>query len=533
MKRRTVQYIFNLATGWSIFKRDRAKKVAFLRVAQPMRKRYVKYVAVILSSLPLSWHNLTGGIMTNIVEVEDFTRLSEEKRTSAFQAEVAGYLERYPETQYVDILLNDLNGVFRGKRLPITSLRKLEKGCYFPASVFAMDILGNTVEESGLGQSLGEPDNLCLPVGGTLIPSAADPQHLAQLLLTMRNQDGTPFDVEPRNVLDALWQQLRKRGLSPVVAVELEFYLVDKERDAEGYIQPPCAPGSDERNLQNQVYSVDNLDHFADVLGQIDTIARLQNIPADGALAEASPGQFEVNLHHTRDVLSACDDAVQLKRLIRQVAEQHGMNATFMAKPYEEFAGSGMHVHISLFDEAQRNVFALEDGGDSPLLKRALAGMIDLLPASMALLAPNVNAYRRFLPDSYVPLQASWGHNNRTVALRIPCSDRHNHRVEYRVAGADANPYLVMAAILAGILHGLDNPLPLPAAITGNGHEADGRPLPTRQSDALVAFEESLALQKQLGQRFAFVWHSCKYHELMHFERLVTATEIDWMLKNA
>ncbi|RWR01216.1 gamma-glutamylputrescine synthetase [[Pantoea] beijingensis] len=472
-------------------------------------------------------------MMTNIVEVEDFTRHGEGKRITAFQHEVESYLERYPETQYVDILLNDLNGVFRGKRIPFASLAKIEKGCYFPASVFAMDILGNTVEEAGLGQALGEPDNICIPVGGTLIPSASDPQHLAQILLTMCNQDGTPFDVEPRNVLNHLWQQLRNRGLFPVVAVELEFYLVDKKRDADGYIQPPCAPGSEERNLQNQVYSVDHLDYFSEVLSDIDTIATLQGIPADGALAEASPGQFEINLHHTRDVLSACDHAIQLKRLVRQVAENHHMNATFMAKPYEEYAGSGMHVHLSMRDTADHNAFVCDDGSDSPLLKRALAGMIDLMPASMALLAPNVNAYRRFIPDAFVPLQASWGHNNRTVALRIPCGDADNHRVEYRVAGADANPYLVVATVLAGILHGMDNALPLSQAVTGNGHEAQGKPLPVRQSDALAEFAQNEHLHKQLGDRFGFVWHRCKHHELMHFERLITATEIDWMLKNA
>ncbi len=483
-------------------------------------------------ALPFLWSK-ADEIMTNLVEVEDFTLHSEERRTSAFQQEVKNWLERHPETQYVDILLNDLNGVFRGKRIPVSALARLEKGCYFPASVFAMDILGNTVEEAGLGQSLGEPDNLCLPVHGTLVPSAADPQHIAQLLLTMCNQDGTPFDVEPRNVLNRLWQQLRNRGLFPVVAVELEFYLVDKKRDAEGYIQPPCAPGSDDRNRQSQVYSLDNLDHFADVLRDIDALARLQGIPADGALAEASPGQFEINLHHTRDVLSACDHAIQLKRLIRQVAENHGMTATFMAKPYEDYAGSGMHVHISMLDAADHNAFACDDGSDSPLLKRTLAGMIDLMPASMALLAPNVNAFRRFVPDAYVPLQASWGHNNRTVALRIPCGDLESRRIEYRVAGADANPYLVMATILAGMLHGLDTQLPLPQPVKGNGHEAEGLALPIRQSDALYAFESSYPLQKLLGEKFAKVWFSCKNHELMQFERLITATEIDWMLKNA
>lgn len=157
----------------------------------------------------------------------------------------------------------------------------------------------------------------------------------------MVDEDGAPFDVEPRNVLNRLWQQLRQRGLFPVVAVELEFYLLDRKRDAEGYLQPPCAPGTDDRNTQSQVYSVDNLNHFADVLNDIDELAKLQLIPADGAVAEASPGQFEINLHHTDNVLDACDDALALKRLVRLMAEKHKMHATFMAKPYEEHAGSG------------------------------------------------------------------------------------------------------------------------------------------------------------------------------------------------
>ncbi|WP_336286090.1 glutamine synthetase family protein [Cronobacter dublinensis] len=470
---------------------------------------------------------------TNIVEVENVVRHSEERRTSAFAREVNAYLERYPLTEYVDVMLTDLNGAFRGKRIPVAGLLKVEKGCYFPASVFAMDILGNVVEEAGLGQDLGEPDRRCVPVAGSLVPSATDPEYLGQLLLTMQDEDGTPFDVEPRNVLNRLWQQLRQRGLHPVVAVELEFYLIDRQRDAEGYLQPPCAPGTQDRNTQSQVYSVDNLDRFADVLSDIDELARMQQIPADGAVAEASPGQFEINLHHTDNVLQACDHALALKRLVRLVAEKHGMHATFMAKPYEEHAGSGMHIHISIVDDNGQNVLALPDGDDSALLKQALAGMIDMLPASMALLAPNVNSYRRFQPGMYVPTQASWGHNNRTVALRIPCGDRDSHRVEYRVAGADANPYLVMSAVLAGIVHGLENDLPLPEAVEGNGLEQEGTPFPIRQSDALYEFQVHPAMRERLGARFCEVFHACKNDELIQFERLITETEIEWMLKNA
>ena len=470
---------------------------------------------------------------TQTIDIANFVQFPEERRSSAFAREVANYLERYPDTQYVDVLLTDLNGCFRGKRIPVNGLRKIEKGCYFPASVFAMDILGNVVEEAGLGQELGEPDRVCVPVAGTLTPSASDPEQIAQVQLTMLDEDGAPFDAEPRNVLNRLWQQLRQRGLFPVVAVELEFYLLDRQRDAEGYLQPPCAPGTDNRNTQSQVYSVDNLNHFADVLTDIDDLARLQLIPADGAVAEASPGQFEINLHHTDNVLDACDDALALKRLVRTVAEKHKMHATFMAKPYEEHAGSGMHIHISILDRHGKNVLADDSGEDSATLHRALAGLIDLMPASMALLAPNVNSYRRFQPGMYVPTQASWGHNNRTVALRIPCGDRDSHRVEYRVAGADANPYLVMAAILAGILHGLDNDLPLQEEVEGNGLEQEGVPFPIRQSDALWEFAENESLRALLGARFCHVYHACKHDELVQFERLITDTEIEWMLKNA
>ncbi|NDL62291.1 glutamine synthetase family protein [Acerihabitans arboris] len=460
--------------------------------------------------------------------------LADERRTSAFQREIAAYLERHPRTQHVDILLTDLNGSFRGKRIPLAGLSDIESGCYFPASVFAINLYGNTVEEAGLGQEKGEPDHVCVPVAGTLVPSAADPDATAQLLLTMLDEDGTPFDVEPRNVLNRIWQALRARGLFPVAAVELEFYLVDRARDASGLPQPPCAPGTGDRHTRCQVYSLDNLDLFAGVLNDIERLAAVQGLPAAGAVAESSPGQFEINLQHGDNLPAVCDQALQLKRLVRLVAEHHGMNATFMAKPYEAFAGSGMHIHISLRDGLGHNVLSDGRGRHSALMCDALAGMLDLMPASMALLAPNVNAFRRFQPGMYVPVQANWGYNNRTVALRIPCGGGDNHRVEYRAPGADANPYLVMAAVLAGVLHGLDNAPPLPEAVTGNGgDEGQGESLPLRQCEALRVFKDDRRLPRLLGERFCQVYHACKYAELSHFERLVTETEIDCMLKNA
>ncbi|ATG75035.1 gamma-glutamylputrescine synthetase [Zobellella denitrificans] len=452
---------------------------------------------------------------------------------SDFEREVADYLARYPDTQYVDVLLTDLNGIFRGKRLPVSALDKLEAGCFFPGSVFAMDFRGNVVEETGIGQDIGEPDLPCFPIADTLVPSACDPDTVAQLLLTMVTEDEQPFPLEPRNVLARVWEKVKARGLRPVVALELEFYLVDRERDEGGRLQPPCSPLTQKRDTYSQVYSVDNLNNFAEILADIDNLAIRQGLPADGAVAEAAPGQFEINLYHTDDVLAACDQALALKRLIKLVAEQHEMDATFMAKPYEEHAGSGLHVHISVVDDRGDNLFVDEDGEDSALLHLALSGMLDLMPDSMALLAPNMNSFRRFQPGMYVPTQASWGHNNRTVALRIPCGDDDARRIEYRVAGADANPYLVVAAILAGLLHGLDNTLPLPAPVVGNGLEQEGLPFPTRQSEALQVLAESQPLKRYLGEEFIEVYRICKHDELLEFERRITDIELEWMLKNA
>ena len=208
-----------------------------------------------------------------------------------------------------------------------------------------MDILGNVVEETGLGQELGEPDRVCLPVPGSLTPSAADPEHIGQVLLTMLDEDGTPLTLNPQcaepRVAGAATARLVPGGSGRAGVLS--------HRSAArrgGRFAAAMRARHPERNTQSQVYSVDNLNHFAEVLNDIDALAKLQGLPADGAVAEASPGQFEVNLRHTDDILLACDHALALKRLVRLVAENHDMHATFMAKPYEDYAGSGMHVHV-------------------------------------------------------------------------------------------------------------------------------------------------------------------------------------------
>ena len=450
--------------------------------------------------------------------------------------EARDFLDRHPDIASIDLLISDLNGVQRGKRIPRENLEKAYRdGVNLPASVFALDILGNTIEETGLGLSSGDADRVCRPVPGTLMPSPwLRDGRQAQLLMTMTEADGGPFFADPRQVLTRVLERLGRAGLTPVVAVEMEFYLVDRARDALGMIQPPCSPASGERATHSQLYSISELDEYADFLEEIQEAARLQALPLDTALKECAPGQFEINLIHCDDALAACDSAVLLKRLIKGVAIKHGFEATFMAKPYGGEAGSGTHVHISLLDEAGRNVFAAEDQDPlgTPRLREAVAGLLDLMPASMALFAPNLNAFRRFQPGLYVPMAPTWGYDNRSVAVRIPSGPNAARRLEHRVAGADANPYLLMATLLAAIDHGLQHRLTPPPAIDGNAYDQVAPSLTNSWSQALDLLEGSEVLAEALGRDFLHVFLANRRAERDQAMQAVSKLEYDWYLRH-
>ena len=450
--------------------------------------------------------------------------------------EARDFLDRHPDIASIDLLISDLNGVQRGKRIPRENLEKAYRdGVNLPASVFALDILGNTIEETGLGLSSGDADRVCRPVPGTLMPSPwLRDGRQAQLLMTMTEADGGPFFADPRQVLTRVLERFGRAGLTPVVAVEMEFYLVDRARDALGMIQPPCSPASGERATHSQLYSISELDEYADFLEEIQEAARLQALPLDTALKECAPGQFEINLIHCDDALAACDSAVLLKRLIKGVAIKHGFEATFMAKPYGGEAGSGTHVHISLLDEAGRNVFAAEDQDPlgTPRLREAVAGLLDLMPASMALFAPNLNAFRRFQPGLYVPMAPTWGYDNRSVAVRIPSGPNAARRLEHRVAGADANPYLLMATLLAAIDHGLQHRLTPPPAIEGNAYDQVAPSLTNSWSQALDLLEGSEVLVEALGRDFLHVFLANRRAERDQAMQAVSKLEYDWYLRH-
>ncbi|WP_416140154.1 glutamine synthetase family protein [Halomonas sp. HK25] len=450
--------------------------------------------------------------------------------------DVRAFLDAHPEINSVDLLISDLNGVMRGKRIPRDSLTKAyTSGIALPASVFALDINGHTIEATGLGLDSGDGDRLCRPIPGSLKPVPwVSRGHQAQLLMTMEEFDGTPFFADPRQLLARVLGRLTALGLTPVVALELEFYLVDRERNAVGLIQPPCSPVSGERANQSQLYSMLELDEYADFLDEVQAAARVQGLPLDTALKECAPGQFEINLIHCDDALAACDHAVQLKRLIKGIALRHGFEATFMAKPYGQEAGNGMHVHISLLDESGHNVFS--EAGDDPLssprLRQAVAGLLALMPASMAICAPNLNAFRRYQPGLYVPMAPTWGFDNRSVALRIPAGARAARRIEHRVAGADANPYLLLAALLAALHHGLSDALEPPSPSVGNAYVQTAPSLTNSWQQALDLLEADAVLGEALGHDFLHVYLANRRAERAHALQAVSRLEYDWYLRH-
>lgn len=450
--------------------------------------------------------------------------------------DVQAFLARHPEIDSIDLLISDLNGVTRGKRIPRNNLAKAyASGIYLPASVFALDINGNTIEETGLGLASGDGDRVCRPIPGSLKPVPwLRGGRQGQLLMTMEEVDGAPFFADPRQILRRVLERLGGAGLTPVVALELEFYLVDRQRDAEGTIQPPRSPGSGERATQSQLYSMLELDEYADFLEEIQSAAEIQGLPLDTALKECAPGQFEVNLIHGADALAACDHAVLLKRLIKGVALKHGFEATFMAKPYGLEAGNGTHVHVSLLDAQGDNVFA-EPGSDplgSPLLGQAVAGLLATMPAAMALFAPNLNSFRRFQAGLYVPMAPTWGFDNRSVALRIPAGPREARRIEHRVAGADVNPYLLLASLLAAIHHGLSHELVPPPAIVGNAYEQVAPSLTNSWRQALDLLEADVVLGEALGRDFVRVFLANRRAERAQAMQVVSRLEYDWYLRH-
>jgi len=441
------------------------------------------------------------------------------------------FLEQYPDISEFDLLLPDMNAVLRGKRIQRKKLSSIfKKGIYFPKSVFAFDVTGETMEETGLGFESGDQDIPCFPVPETLKPVPWQKKR-GQLLLRMFEEDDSPFYGNPREVLKTVCEKLADSGFNPVVALEMEFYLTEPKRRSGQPPQPARSPETGETEAEGQLFSLSTLDVYESFLNDISTASQSQNVPADTALAELAPGQFEINLHHVPDAVQACDHAVLLKRIIRSVARKHKMEATFMAKPYPQEAGSGMHVHVSLLDDAGKNLFQGKDAFGSPELRYAVQGLRSTLAESMLIFAPHANSFHRYRSGTYAPINSSWGYNNRTVSFRIPANDGPDMRIEHRLAGADANPYLLVGALLAGIHHGLSVKKMPPAPIEGNAYLQTDTELPRTWEQARNCFEQAEILPQYFGNDFCRLFSNLKLGEQSRFLSRIVAHEYDLYLK--
>ena len=440
-------------------------------------------------------------------------------------------LKALPGCEAIDLLLPDMNGLLRGKRISREALEKVyADGVCLPMSLIATDITGNTVEETGLGYAIGDEDRICRPVPGTLRPIPWHERSMGQLLLTMEDGKGGSFEANPREVLARVLQRFRARGLTPVVAVELEFYLLDGDLDEAGRPRSSVNPATGERNASTQVYYMQDLDDYRDFTDAVADACRAMDVPADTAVAEYAPGQFEINLKHRADALLACDEAIYLKRAIKAIAAQQGMLASFMAKPFADQAGSGLHVHVSVLDAGGRNIFASTPEAPADTLRHAVGGLQRISRDCMLLFAPHANSYRRFVLNAFVPLNDCWGFNNRTVAMRVPHSDPANLRIEHRIAGADANPYLVTAAVLAGILHGLDTRADPGPPVVGNAYEQTQ----SRSVDWNGAISDFLAsdfVASNFGSSFRHIFGQQKGKESRSFQAQVSSTDYAWYLR--
>ncbi|MEM7242762.1 MAG: glutamine synthetase family protein [Pseudomonadota bacterium] len=425
----------------------------------------------------------------------------------SFQDDYKAYCDTYGVPDRVELMLVDMNGIIRGKWLDGADAAKLDKGeARLPLSTYAPSIFGHEVEASGIGGVIGDPDGILMPIAGTLAPVPWLKGNIAQVLVEMYEDVDTISVLSPREVLARVAKRFAAKGWHPVIASELEFYLIEQRKDAS---DPPVAPP----NLpQAQNYELEIMERQAAVLEDIKDNAAALGLPVDTVIAEYGPGQFEINFKHTDDILAAADWAVIFRRMVRGTAAQHGWQATFAAKPFLEPPGNGMHLHASVIDDDGNNIF---DSADDihPRLKNAIAGSIATMEEAQALFAPHGNSYRRFQPGSFAPTAPNWAEDHRGAGLRIPQSTGPAARMEHRIAGADINPYLAFAAILQGMLDGLEQDLTPPPAMVDPAEDATKGLTPIWEN-AMDVFEASSFCKSLLGDDLHRVFAAVKRDEI-------------------
>lgn len=412
----------------------------------------------------------------------------------------------------------DFNGRWRGKRMPGAMAAKIESGgLRLPLAMPTVDITGADIEGSPLIFEAGDGDGIALPTDRGPVPMPWLPGDTALVPVTIHNDDGTPFPVDPRHALARVLDRFAARGWQVIAAVELEFYLV--RRDGDG-IAPALRPDGSEIDGV-EILSLDDLDAFDGFFSDVYDASAQMGIDAQTAISEAGPGQFEVTLNHG-PAMRAADDGLLFKTLIKGLARKHGMCATFMAKPYTDHSGSGAHLHFSVLDESGTNIF--DNGGPdgSDALASAVAGCLEGMRQMSLLFTPHPTSFDRLVDGAHAPTGLCWGYENRTVALRIPGGAAAARRVEHRVSGADICPYLMMAGILGPALVGIETGLRPPPPTAGNAYEADVDRMATDFETAIEAFATSNLARDIFDPMFIQSYTGTKRQEARIFAEMAT-----------
>src|SRR5579859_1032839 len=431
----------------------------------------------------------------------------------------------------VECLVPDLSGIARGKILPADKFLRIlrDRGLRMPEAIFVQTVTGDFPDDEDV-TSPENSDIYMIPDATTirLVPWHKEPA--AQVISDCVYADGGAVDISPRFVLQRVLELYAAKGWKPIVAPELEFFLVQINTDPDYPLVPPVGrTGRTESG--RQAYVIDAVNEFDPIFEDVYDYCEAQEIDIDTLTHEAGAAQIEINFNHG-DALSLADQVFLFKRTVREAAVRHQIYATFMAKPMQSEPGSAMHIHQSVVDlESGANLFATDDNQDTDLFRGHIAGLQKFLPAVMPLLAPNVNSYRRLIAGTDAPINVHWGRDNRTVGLRVPLSAPDNRRVENRVAGADANPYLALAASLACGYLGMTLNLRPEDPVRGSAH---GRPfsLPRHQSDALEKFNACEPLKEILGAKFIAAVTHVKLAEYGAYQRVISSWERENLLLN-
>ncbi|MEM7216236.1 MAG: glutamine synthetase family protein [Pseudomonadota bacterium] len=440
-------------------------------------------------------------------------------------SDIKAYLADNPAPQSIDVLIADSNGILRGKQFPGDGLEKLyENGVNLPVSLLFCDVRGETSAELLQPPLMGDPDITYRAIEGSLrsVPWAKVPT--AQIMFRAVDSQGNNNQLDPVTVLENVIARLNADGMFPVTALEGEFYLLDPSKNPPEPLKPangwPAFEGP-------QVYALEPLKDVQGFLDQVKQVTHAQSIPMTSVLCEYGDSQFETNLDHSSDISSHCRDFIMLKHAIRNIAVANGQLASFMAMPLATSGGSGCHIHVSVLDGEGNNIF----GKDEAKLLHAIGGLMDTMGQSLAVCAPHANSYRRYQKAGWSPNAGNWGKNHRLVSLRIPISGSKDKRVEHRIAGADVNPYLLTAAVLAGMHHGVTNQMdPGPESLEGQPPEL-GVPLPTRWREAIHAFDKSEFFRDWFGDQFVDMYLRAKYAEEENFHLEVPDRDLGWCLR--